>query len=103
VRVQFTTNGWNDYQHWLENDPAILTRSNALIKDARRNPFQGLGKSEALKREVAGWWSGRIISEHRLVYRVEGKAAVDRRIEIAMCRNHYAQATPVTCPLGLAG
>jgi toxin YoeB len=90
VRVHFTTNGWNDYQHWLENELAILTRINALIKDARRNPFQGLGKPETLKGELAGWWSRRITSEHRLVYRVEGKAGVDQRIEIAMCRNHYA-------------
>ena len=90
MRVHFTTNGWNDYQHWLENEPAILTRINALIKDARRNPFQGLGKPETLKGELAGWWSRRITSEHRLVYRVEGKAGVDQRIEIAMCRNHYA-------------
>ena len=90
MRVHFTTNGWNDYQHWLENNPAILTRINALIKDGRRNPFQGLGKPEALKKELADWWSRRITSEHRLVYRVEGKMAVDQRIEIAMCRNHHA-------------
>jgi toxin YoeB len=90
VRVYFTTNGWNDYQHWLETDPAILTRINALIKDARRNPFQGLGKPEALKRELAGWWSRRITSEHRLVYHIEGNARIDQRLEIAMCRNHYA-------------
>jgi toxin YoeB len=62
------------------------TRINALIKDARRNPFQGLGKPEPLKPELAGWWSRRITSEHRLVYRIEG---IDQQIEIAMCRNHY--------------
>jgi toxin YoeB len=90
VRVHFTTNGWNDYQHWLETDPTILTRINALVKDARRNPFQGLGKPEPLKRELAAWWSRRITSEHRLVYRVQGQAGIDQQIEIAMCRNHYA-------------
>jgi toxin YoeB len=89
VRVRFTTNGWNDYQHWLENDAAMLVRINTLIKDARRNPFQGLGKPEPLKKELAGWWSRRITSEHRLVYRVEGNAGVEQRIEIGMCRHHY--------------
>ena len=89
MRVHFTANGWNDYRHWLENDPTILTRINALIKDARRTPFQGLGKPEALKRELAGWWSRRITSEHRLVYRVQGQPGVNQRLEIAICRNHY--------------
>jgi len=89
VRVHFTGEGWSDYQYWLENDPAILVRFNALIKDARRSPFQGLGKPEGLKGDMAGWWSRRITSEHRLVYRVAGKAGTDQRIEIAMCRNHY--------------
>jgi len=89
VRVHFTTHGWNDYQYWLENDPPMLVRVNALIKDVSRSPFVGLGKPEALKQQLAGWWSRRITGEHRLVYRVEGKAGVDQRIEIAMCRNHY--------------
>jgi len=87
--VHFSSNGWDDYQHWLENDPTMLTRINALIRDACRNPFKGLGKPEPLKRELSGWWSRRISGEHRLVYRVEGKAGVDQRIEIAMCRYHY--------------
>jgi toxin YoeB len=89
VRVHFSINGWNDYQHWLENDPAILIMINTLIEDARRNPFQGLGKPEALKGELSGWWSRRITAEHRLVYRVQGKEGLDQRIEILMCRNHY--------------
>lgn len=90
MRVYFTANGWDDYQHWRENESAIVDRTNMLIKDARRNPLQGLGKPEALKGVFKGWWSRRITSEHRLVYRVEGKAGADQRIEIAMCRNHYA-------------
>jgi toxin YoeB len=89
VREHFTLKGWDDYQHWLENDPAILSRINALIKDARRIPFKGLGKPEALKGELSGCWSRRITGEHRLVYRVQGKAGIDQRIEILMCCNHY--------------
>ncbi len=89
MRVHFTAEGRNDYQNWFDNDPAVLIRINALIKDARRNPFQGLGKPEALKGDLSGWWSRRITSEHRLVYRVAGKAGADQRIDIAMCRSHY--------------
>ncbi len=54
----------------------------------QRSPFRGFGKPEALKFALAGWWSRRITQEHRLVYRVSGKAG-DRLLEIAQCRYHY--------------
>lgn len=87
--VRFTALGWADYQAWGAGEPKGLGRLNALIEDARRTPFRGLGKPELLKGDLAGWWSRRITAEHRLVYRVAGKAGDDQRIEIAMCRYHY--------------
>jgi toxin YoeB len=89
VRIHFTSNAWDDYQYWQKNDPSTLVRINALIEEVRRNPFKGLGKPEPLKRELSGWWSRRITAEHRLVYRVAGKADDDQRLEIIMCRYHY--------------
>ena len=55
-----------------------------LIKDISRNPYQGLGKPEALKHELQGYWSRRIDDEHRLVYRVEND-----RLIIISCKYHY--------------
>lgn len=89
MKVHFTEEGWEDYQHWVATDPEALRRVNALIEDARRRLFTGLGKPEPLKGALAGWWSRRISGEHRLVYRVEGKAGDDQRIVIAACRYHY--------------
>jgi toxin YoeB len=89
LKVLFTQDGWDDYRHWTANDPAILERLNALIEDARRSPFRGIGKPEPLKGALAGWWSRRITGEHRLVYRVEGRQGDDQRIVIAACRYHY--------------
>jgi toxin YoeB len=80
---------WANYLHWADTDRAMLARLNALIEDTRRTPFQGLGKPEPLRGDLAGWWSRRIAGEHRLVYRVAGKAAADQRIEIVQCRYHY--------------
>ena len=85
----FTANAWADYQHWVDADPVKLRRVNDLLKDTARNPFRGIGKPEPLKGDLAGWWSRRIDDEHRLVYRVAGKAGVDQRIEVAACRYHY--------------
>ncbi len=89
MKIHFTEDGWEDYQHWVENNQDMLARVNVLIEDARRRLFAGLGKPEPLKGALAGWWSRRIIGEHRLLYRIAGMASVDRRIEIIACRFYY--------------
>jgi toxin YoeB len=89
LNVHFSGDAWDDYLHWSRNDPDILRRVNELIEDARRRPFAGLGKLEGLRGDLSGWWSRRITSEHRLVYRVRGRTGEDQRIEVVQCRFHY--------------
>jgi toxin YoeB len=55
-----------------------------LLEAAMRAPFQGIGKPEPLKHELAGCWSRRISPEHRLVYRV-----TNTRIDFLQARYHY--------------
>ena len=88
MRLGFTPHGWADYVHWQETDRALLGRVNALIKDALRTPFTGIGKPEPLLGDMKGWWSRRITGEHRLVYRVSGSGEA-QILEIASCRYHY--------------
>ncbi len=52
-----------------------------LIKEIQRDPFSGTGKAEPLKLDLAGCWSRRIDSEHRLVYEI-----TDDKIRILACR-----------------
>lgn len=89
MNIRFMSRAWTEYLHWATTDREILARINALIEDARRQPFRGLGKPEPLRGQLAGWWSRRITGEHRLVYRVAGTVGIDQRIEIAQCRYHY--------------
>ncbi|WP_017601205.1 Txe/YoeB family addiction module toxin [Nocardiopsis lucentensis] len=56
----------------------------ALISEAVRDPFNGTGKPEPLKRDLSGYWSRRITGEHRLVYRV-----TDDAITVVSARGHY--------------
>jgi toxin YoeB len=88
VRLVFSDQAWEDYQFWLTNDPGVLTRLNALIRECQRTPFVGTGKPEPLKGDLKGWWSRRITAEDRLVYRVSGSGS-DRVLEIVQCRFHY--------------
>jgi toxin YoeB len=75
---------WDDYLYWQQTDRKVLKRVNDLIKDMKRNPFEGLGKPEPLKHQWSGYWSRRITEEHRLVYKLE-----EGSLYIAQCRYHY--------------
>lgn len=88
MRLIWSSNAWDDYLYWQASDPAILARINDLIKDSMRTPFTGIGKVEPLKGNLKGWWSRRITSTHRLVYRVKGTGE-EQALEIAQCRWHY--------------
>ena len=61
---------WEDYLWWQSEDRRTLKRINQLIKDIARNGNEGIGKPEALKHGLSGYWSRRITDEHRLVYKL---------------------------------
>jgi toxin YoeB len=75
---------FNTFYDWTVVDRKISKKISALIKDIGRTPYDGLGKPEALKNELSGWYSRHITDEHRLVYKVE-----DDMIEILSCKGHY--------------
>lgn len=87
MKVTFSDEGWEDYQHWIDHDQATLKKLNRLIEECRRTPFAGTGKPEPLRGELKGWWSRRITQEHRLIYRVVGEGQT-QMLEISVCRFH---------------
>ena len=86
MRIVFTESAWSDYQWFQEIDRQLLKRINQLIKETARTPFEGIGKPEALKADLSGYWSRRIDDEHRLVYTV-----TKTDIIIVACRYHYSK------------
>jgi len=82
--ITFSEIGWEDYVYWQTVDKKMVKKINELLKDIKRNPFDGIGKPEALKYDLAGFWSRRIDQEHRLVYQVK-----DESILAFACRFHY--------------
>ena len=83
-RLIFSDQAWDDYLWWQREDRAVLKRINRLIEEARRDPFEGIGKPESLRFSLAGAWSRRITDEHRMVY-----VPRDGDIAIAALRYHY--------------
>jgi toxin YoeB len=86
MRLVFSQKAWEDYLWFQENDRNLLKRVNQLLKDIRRSPFEGIGKPEALKGNLAGHWSRRINDEHRIVY-----TAASTEIVVISCRHHYSK------------
>ena len=84
MKYVFVDESWEDYLYWQKIDKKVLKRINLLIKDIKRNPFDGIGKPEPLKHNYKGFWSRRIDGEHRLIYQVR-----EDEIRIVKCRFHY--------------
>ena len=82
--LQWDFDACEDYLYWQSYDKKSLKRINQLIKDIIRNPFDGIGKPELLKKNLAGLWSRRIDDEHRIVYIIESDVII-----ILSCRGHY--------------
>jgi len=85
MKISFTETGWKDYVYWETQDKKTLKRINNLIEDIERNGYEGIGKPEPLRYDMAGWWSCRIDEKNRLVYRLIG----NETIEISQCKGHY--------------
>jgi toxin YoeB len=75
---------WADYLYWQGQDKKTLKRINQLIKDIERSPYEGIGKPEALRGNLSGFWSRRIDEQNRLVYRIQNEDC-----QIAQCKGHY--------------
>ena len=88
-RIILSDQARKDYQYFLRSgNTAIIDKIKALLNDIAERPYAGIGKPEPLKYELAGKWSRRINSEHRLIYSVH-----DDMIEVSICsmRHHYSK------------
>ena len=80
----FSDEAWEDFEYWTKQDRKTLKRILQLLQDIDRNGYEGIGKPEALKGDLSGFWSRRIDDCNRLVYRIS-----NGHIEVAQCGSHY--------------
>ena len=72
MEIIFLPQALEDLQYWKKaGNERILKKIRELLENIQQTPFEGIGKPEALKHQLAGKWSRRITNEHRLVYKVE--------------------------------
>ncbi len=78
-----------DLAYWKQTgNKAIMKKITVLLQDIVEHPYTGIGKPEALKYELAGKWSRRITSEHRLIYSVHEEQVV---VYVFSMRYHYSK------------
>lgn len=89
MEIIFLGQAEKDREYWKKSgNKAIMNKITALLKDIAEHPYTGIGKPEPLKYELAGYWSRRINSEHRIVYSVDEEVV---RVYVLSIRYYYAR------------
>ena len=66
---------WQEYERLRKKDKALhKSLCRVLTELLRGDPAKGLGKPEALKHKLSGYWSRRISQKNRVVYKFDDKA-----------------------------
>ena len=70
----------------LETRPGL--KKNAIIlQELSETPYTGVGKSEALKENLTGFWSRQINPKDRLIYTVNDDLVV---VDVISAMGHYS-------------
>ena len=85
MEIQFVDDSLLDIKFWKKSgNKAIQKKIEQLILAILEDPYDGIGKPEALKHEFSGKWSRRINEEHRIIYEVIGDV-----LYIYSLKGHY--------------
>ncbi|MCR8559933.1 Txe/YoeB family addiction module toxin [Mucilaginibacter sp. BJC16-A38] len=85
MEIELYKDAKDDLEYWKRSgNKAIQKKIQQLFADMKEHPFDGIGKPEALKYELAGKWSRRINGEHRIVYTVTADV-----INVYSLKGHY--------------
>jgi len=83
-RLVISIEAQKQYLVFKANQPRIAKKIDALIASIYLDPEKGIGKPEQLKHAYAGYWSRRITSRDRLIYRF-----TSTEIVIIKVKDHY--------------
>ncbi|MBN1184844.1 MAG: Txe/YoeB family addiction module toxin [Bacteroidales bacterium] len=85
MEIEYTLQAREDLDFWKKsNNIAILKKIRKLIESIMQNPYEGIGKPEALKYNLTGCWSRRINKEHHIVYEV-----FNDKVIVHSLKGHY--------------
>ena len=83
----FEGSTWQVYEELRNRDKQLHKALCRILKALlRADPTQGIGKPEALRHNLSGFWSRRISQKDRLIYKFD-----DHYIYIFAIGGHYEQ------------
>ncbi len=85
MEIEYTLQATEDLAYWKKiNKVILLKKIRKLLESIIETPFEGIGKPEPLKHNLAGCWSRRVDKEHRIIYEVS-----DEFVTILSMKGHY--------------
>jgi toxin YoeB len=85
MEIIYSVQAIEDLKYWKKSGNKLMQKKiSALITAIEDNPLEGIGKPEALKHELSGFYSRRINQEHRIIYKV-----TETVIRIETIKGHY--------------
>ena len=74
-------------KHLKSGNQASIKKIAKILEELTENPFEGVGKPEALKHELSGLWSREINRKDRLLYRVKEEIVT---VVVISAMGHYS-------------
>lgn len=83
----FEGNTWETYEQLRTRDKRLHKAFCAVLKELLRgDPASGIGKPEALRHNLSGFWSRRISPKDRVIYKFD-----DEYVYVFAIGGHYEQ------------
>ena len=86
MKVELTEAAMDDLHFWMKADRKVTQKILSLLEEIAQTPYSGRGRPEQLWHELSGYWSRRINTKDRIIYRVDETAAT---IHIIALKGHY--------------
>lgn len=74
-------------EHIKTWNQSAIKKINTILEVLAETIFQGVGKPEALKHELTGFWSREINSKDRIIYKVDEDAII---VYVIYAMGHYS-------------
>ena len=85
--IEYTENAIRGLRkHKKAGNQSTIKKLNAIFSDLETSPYSGVGRPEALKDNLIGFWSRRINLKDRIIYTVEENVVT---VTVVSVLGHY--------------
>jgi toxin YoeB len=75
-------------KHKKSGNQATIKRIAKILVELSETPFEGIGKPEALKHQLSGFWSREINKKDRIIYKVDEDIVT---VFVIAAMGHYSE------------